>query len=162
MCIAKLVITGHNRIINHQRSMIGDFAFHTNLGWSGSAMVLGKLPVTGRPTILMIVGQGPAALAVSAGGVVLTFLLSSILSSLPPSLWETDRYRLNYCLKGPLNSKQPTNQIHTNLCNSGESNAVIRLQQKYPYLAELFAYIFAYIPLSDIYIRLLFENVRAN
>ena len=68
MCIAKLVITGHNRIINHQRSMIGNFAFHTNLGWSGSAMVLGKLPVTGRPTILMIVGQGPAALAVSAGG----------------------------------------------------------------------------------------------
>ena len=108
MCIAKLVITGHNRIINHQRSMIGDFAFHTNLGWSGSAMVLGKLPVTGRPTILMIVGQGPAALAVSAGGVVLTFLLSSILSPLPPSLWETDRYRLNYCLKGPLNSVTST------------------------------------------------------
>ena len=31
-------------------------------------MVLGKLPVPGRPTILMIVGQGPIALAVGAGG----------------------------------------------------------------------------------------------
>ena len=30
-------------------------------------MVLGKLPVPGRPTIWMIVGQGPAALAVGAG-----------------------------------------------------------------------------------------------
>ena len=25
-------------------------------------------------------------------------------------LWETARYRLKYCLKGPLNQKQPTNQ----------------------------------------------------
>ena len=31
-------------------------------------MVLGKLPVPGRPTILIIVGQGPFALAVGAGG----------------------------------------------------------------------------------------------
>ena len=31
-------------------------------------MVLGKLPVPGRPTILMIVGQGPIALAVGSGG----------------------------------------------------------------------------------------------
>ena len=31
-------------------------------------MVLGKLPVPGRPTLWMIVGQGPIALAVSAGG----------------------------------------------------------------------------------------------
>ena len=45
-------------------------------------MVLGKLPVPGRPTILMIVGQGPIALAVGAGGVVWTFLLSSIFSLL--------------------------------------------------------------------------------
>ena len=43
-------------------------------------------------------------------GVVWTFLLSSILSLLSPSLWETARYRLKYCLKGPLNPKQPTNQ----------------------------------------------------
>ena len=37
-------------------------------GWSGGAMVLGKLPVPGRPTILITVGEGPIALAVGAGG----------------------------------------------------------------------------------------------
>ena len=31
-------------------------------------MVLGKLPVPGRPTILITVGQGPVALAEGAGG----------------------------------------------------------------------------------------------
>ena len=53
-----------------------------NKGWSGGAMVLGKLPVPGRPTIWITVGQGPTALAVGAVGVVWTFLLSSILSFL--------------------------------------------------------------------------------
>ena len=48
-------------------------------GVVGGAIVLGKLPVPGRSTIWMIVGQGPIALAVGAGGgVVWTFLLSSI------------------------------------------------------------------------------------
>ena len=51
-------------------------------------MALGKLPVPGRPTIWITVGQGPTALAVGAG-VVWTFLLSSILSPLSPSFWET-------------------------------------------------------------------------
>ena len=37
-------------------------------GWSGGAMVLGKLPVPGRPTILITVGQGLIALAVGTGG----------------------------------------------------------------------------------------------
>ena len=45
-------------------------------------MVLGKLPVLGRPTIWIRVGQGPTALAVGAGGVVWTFLLLTILSVL--------------------------------------------------------------------------------
>ena len=75
-------------------------------------MVLGKLPGPGRPTIWMTVGQGLTALAVGAGGVVWTFLLSSIFSSpISPSLRETARYRFKYFLKGPLNPKQPTNQI---------------------------------------------------
>ena len=39
-----------------------------NRGWSGGAMVLGKLPVPGRPTIWIAVGQGPTALVVGAGG----------------------------------------------------------------------------------------------
>ena len=73
-------------------------------------MVLGKLPVPGHPTLLMIVGQGPTALVVGAGGVVWTFLPIYLFYSLPPSLWETARYRLKYCLKGPLNPKQPTDQ----------------------------------------------------
>ena len=74
-------------------------------------MVLGKLPVPGRPTILITVGQGPNVLAVGAGGGGLDiFTLIYPFSSLSPSLWETARYRLKYCLKGPLNPKQPTNQ----------------------------------------------------
>ena len=73
-------------------------------------MVLGKLPVPGRPTIWMIVGQGPIALAVGAGcGGLDIFTLIYPFSPLSPSLWETARYRLKYCLKGPLNLKQPTN-----------------------------------------------------
>ena len=40
----------------------------SDLGWSGGAMVLGKLPVPGRPTIWITVGQGPTALVVGAGG----------------------------------------------------------------------------------------------
>ena len=81
--------------------------------------MLGKLPVSGRPTILITVGQGPIALAVDTGGVVLTFLLSSILSPLSTSLWETARYRLKYCLKGPLKPKQPTDQCNLNNVISG-------------------------------------------
>ena len=79
--------------------------------WSDGAMVLGKLPVPGRPTIWITVGQGPTALTVGAGGGCLDiFTLIYPFSPLSPSLWETARYRLKYCLKGPLNPKQPTNQ----------------------------------------------------
>ena len=42
-------------------------------------MVLGKLPVPGRPTIWIIVGQGPIGLAVGAGGGCLDIFLSSII-----------------------------------------------------------------------------------
>ena len=74
--------------------------------------MLGELPVPGRPTILITVGQGPTAFAVGAGGGCLDiFTLSCPFSSFFPSLWETARYRLKYCLKGPLNPKQPTNQL---------------------------------------------------
>ena len=74
-------------------------------------MVLGKLPDPGRPTIWIKVGQGPTALAVCAGGSCLDiFTLLYPFSSLSPSLWETARYRLKYCLKRPFNPKQPTNR----------------------------------------------------
>ena len=59
--------------------------------------------------IWIIVGQGPIALAVGAGGGCLDiFSLIYHFSFLSPSLWETARYRLKYCLKGPLSPKQPT------------------------------------------------------
>ena len=60
---------------------------------------------------LNTVGQGPTVLAEGAGGGCLDiFTLIYPFSPLSPSLWETVRYRLKYCLKGPLNPKQPTNQ----------------------------------------------------
>ena len=72
-------------------------------------MVLGKLPVPGRPTIWMIVGQGPIVLAVGAGGGCLDiFTLLYPSSPLSPTVWETARCRLKYCLKGPLNPKTTT------------------------------------------------------
>ena len=61
--------------------------------------------------IWIIVGQGPIALAIGAGGGCLDiFSLIYHFSFLSPSLWETARYRLKYCLKGPLNPEQPTNR----------------------------------------------------
>ena len=74
-------------------------------------MVLVKRPVPGRPTIWMIVGQGPIVLAVGAGCLDI-FTQLYVFSSLSLSLWETARYRLKYCLKGPLSPKQPPNQIY--------------------------------------------------
>ena len=70
-------------------------------------MALGNLPVPGRTTVWMVVGHGPTALAVSTGGGCLNiFILIHPFSSLCPFLWETARYRLKYCLKGPLKKKK--------------------------------------------------------
>ena len=81
------------------------------MGWSGGAMVLGQVPVPGRSTIWMIVGQRPIELAVGAsGGCLDIFTFLYPFSPISPSLWETARYRLKYCLKRPFNTKQPTNQ----------------------------------------------------
>ena len=71
-------------------------------------MVVSKLPGPGRPTIWMTVGQGPTALAVDGG--CLDIFTLYLFSPISPSLWDTARYRLKYCLKGPLNPKQPMNQ----------------------------------------------------
>ena len=77
-------------------------------------MVLGKLPVPGRPTFWIVLGQGPIALAVGAGGGCLDiFTLLHPFSPLSPSLWGTARYRLKYCLKGLLNrNNQSINQFY--------------------------------------------------
>ena len=75
-------------------------------------MVLGKLSVRGVLLICSRVGQGPTALAVGAGGNCLDiFSLVYHFSFLSPYLWETARYRLKYCLKGPLSPKRPTNHV---------------------------------------------------
>ena len=53
-------------------------------------MVLGKLPVPGRPTNWITVGQGPTALTVGAGrGCLDIFTLIYPFSPPSPSLWET-------------------------------------------------------------------------
>ena len=66
----------------------------------------------GDPLIWIILGQRPFALAVGAGGGCLDiFSLVYHLSFLSPSLWETARYRLKYCLKGQLSPK-PINQAN--------------------------------------------------
>ena len=70
--------------------------------------MLGKLQCQSALLIGIIVGQGPIALAVGAGGSCLDISYLVFLSR-----WETVRYRVKYCLKGPLNPKQLTNQIQS-------------------------------------------------
>ena len=72
-------------------------------------MVLGELPVPGHPTIWIIVGQGPTALAVGAGGGCLDiFTLIYPFFPRSPSLWETARYRLKCSQRA--NKLKTTNQ----------------------------------------------------
>ena len=73
-------------------------------------MVLGKLPVTGRSTILDS-SRARAYCACSRCGWVRLDIFSLIyhFSLLSPCPWKTARYTLQYCLKGPLNPEQLTN-----------------------------------------------------
>ena len=75
-------------------------------------MVLGKLSVPGGPTTSVKSRAGAyCACGGSGGGCLDIFSLVCHFSFLFPSLWETARYRLKYCLKGPLSPKttnQPT------------------------------------------------------
>ena len=60
----------------------------SKMGWSGGAMVLTSSSKWNGPTIWIIVGQGPTALALSAGGGCLDIFFSclSFLSSYSLSL----------------------------------------------------------------------------
>ena len=75
-------------------------------------MVLGKLPVSGRPTVWMIVSQGPNALAIGAGGGCLDiFTLLCPFSSFSLSLgdgliWTEVLYRR---AAKPKTTNKPTN-----------------------------------------------------
>ena len=77
----------------------------------GGGRVMRWFQCRGVLLIWIRVGQGSTALAVGAGGGRLDIFSLIYHFSFPsPSLWETARYRLKYCLKGPLSPKQPTNQ----------------------------------------------------
>ena len=67
-------------LLNTACNLLVHFNLIPRAGWSGGAMVLGKLPVLGRPTIWITVGQGPTALAVCAGGGCLDIFTLTILS----------------------------------------------------------------------------------
>ena len=89
-------------------SQIFKFSLYLLRGWSGGAKVLGKLSV---PTNLND-SRARAFCACSRCGWGLFghfFSRLSFLFFLP--LWETARYRLKYCLKGPLSPKQPTKTL---------------------------------------------------
>ena len=75
-------------------------------------MVLGKLPVPGRPTYLDY-SRARAYCACSRCGLGLFGHFFSLypFSARSPSLWETARYRLKYCLKEPLNPKTTKNSF---------------------------------------------------
>ena len=79
-----------------------------NLGWSGGVMVLGNLPMPGRPTNLDYSRERAycACSGCGRGWLDITSLVYHF-SFLFLCLWETARCRLKYCLKGPLNN-QPT------------------------------------------------------
>ena len=98
----------HNRLNKHR--------FFSTMGRSGGAMVLVNFPVPGVLLNWIIVGQGPIALALGAGGACLDIFSLICHFALPsPSLWEAVRYRLQYCLKGLLNQKQQPNQIFSTI-----------------------------------------------
>ena len=95
-------------------------------GWSGGAKVLGKLPVPGPPTYLDYSRTRAYCPCVRCGwGLFGHFSLIYHFSFLSPSLLETARYRLKYCLKGPLNPKQPTKKSR---CHCHEAQSFHSLQ----------------------------------
>ena len=70
-----------------------------------------NFPCWGVQLIWIEVGQGSTSIPLIAGGGCLDiFSLFYHFSFLSPSFWETARYRLKYCLSGPLSPKQPANQ----------------------------------------------------
>ena len=94
------------------------------------------LPEPGRPAIWIGAGQGPTALAIGAGGGCLDiFTLIYPFSFLSPSLRETTRYGLKYCLKGSLSPKT-TNQPLLPRLPKGRGIAGIFLSTKPAYICS--------------------------
>ena len=81
-------------------------------GGGGGAMVLSNFPVQKHPAYLDCSRARAYCACTRCGwGSLDIFSLLCRFSLLSPSLWEMARYRLKYCLKGLLSSKQPTNQL---------------------------------------------------
>ena len=104
-------------------------------------MVLGQLPVAGRPTVWITVGQGPTALAVSAGGGCLDiFTLTYPFSPLSPSLGDGPIYTeiLSQRAVKPKTSNQPTKsrillvwQIHNSYATNVMRFSAVVLSRTY-------------------------------
>ena len=104
----------YHRICRHILSPVYKECITFQTSWGGRVVRWCWVNFQCRGVLLIwiTVGQGPAALAVGAGeGCLDIFSLVYHFSFLSPSLRETARYRLKYCLKGPLSPNQPTNQI---------------------------------------------------
>ena len=83
--------------------------FSSFVGGGRVVKMLGKLSVPWVLLLRILVGQGPVALALGAVGACLDiFCYLGILFSLFFPLSDTAKYRFKYCLKWPLNPKQPT------------------------------------------------------
>ena len=83
-------------------------------------MVLGKLPVPGRHTILITVGQGPTALAVGAGGgglgiFILIYPFSSFSLSLGDGPIQTEI--LSERAVKPKTTNQPSVRVSLSRCH---------------------------------------------
>ena len=78
--------------------------------WSGGAMVLDNFQCRGSYNLDDSRARAYYTCSRCGWGLFGHFYSPLSFSPLSPSLWETARYRLKYCLKGPVNPKQPTNQ----------------------------------------------------
>ena len=91
-------------------------------------MMLYNLPTSGRPSNLEK-SRASAYCAYSrcGWGCLDYFSLIYHYSPLSPSFWETARYRLKYCMTGPLNPKQTTNQLASYSQFPGERKKICSL-----------------------------------
>ena len=89
--------------------------------------------MTGRFTNLIIVGQGPTVFAVGWVEHTFSFVCHSLLLS--PAHVETARYKLKYCLKGPLKQNNQPNNKKEMLADVNFSAFFIKRQyrQKFSY-----------------------------
>ena len=62
----------------------------------------------------LIVGHGPTVFSVGADGDYLDIFSLVYLFFLPPSLWETDRYKLKYCALKAIQHKTINQHLNKN------------------------------------------------